>query len=580
MTVKECRFPVLVAIITIAIVALNACTQDQITAKTAAPVIEQALPEASNLSGRYLAGKFAQHHEDWDAAQIYLNGVLTQDGSNRLLRNKTFLLSLGAGNYAKAKELAGKILAENGSDEASLIFLACDALARDDFAGALDSLQKLSDEGFGTYTKPLLSAWALDGMGKKDEALKLLADSASPQDPTYHIHAGLIEEKSGNMAAAAAHYKIAMANGLTLHNAVLVGNFFTRYGQPEIAETIYASLTKVYPANPFISSLSHQDPKREITPNITRAADGAGIALYELTTMLYEKRAYDSAQVYSGMVKLLIPHSPFVMLMTGDIAAMHKQFHKAVENYSGISKDSPLYLLSKMRTAEVYEMSGEVDQAVNLLTELSQNDATRADAMASIGDIYRSHDNFTEAVKAYDAALASSGPLSPAQWSIIYARGMAFERLNNWPLAEKDLLQALEFQPNNPLILNFIGYSWAKQGVHMDKALSLLHKAVALKPDDGYILDSYGWALYRIGQYGNAVKWIEQSVQQIPDDATILDHLGDAYWQVGRRNEALFKWRRAEELTSDKDFRGTLEGKITNGVPITPIPSSQREAKL
>jgi Flp pilus assembly protein TadD len=124
----------------------------------------------------------------------------------------------------------------------------------------------------------------------------------------------------------------------------------------------------------------------------------------------------------------------------------------------------------------------------------------------------------------------------------------------------------------------------------MDKALDFIRKAVSLQPDDGYILDSYGWAFYRMGQYDNAVKWMEQATGLIPDDATILDHLGDAYWQVGRHNEARFKWQRAEELSTDAAFRTTLEAKISHGVspvqpaaaphPAVPRAPGQKEAKL
>ena len=165
------------------------------------------------------------------------------------------------------------------------------------------------------------------------------------------------------------------------------------------------------------------------------------------------------------------------------------------------------------------------------------------------------------------------------QWPVIYARGMAQERLNNWDMAEKDLLKALEMQPDNPMILNFIGYSWADKGVHIEQALKYIRRAVAMRPDDGYMVDSLGWALYRAGQYTESVEWLEKAVGIVADDSTILDHLGDAYWQAGRKNEARFKWQRAHELSKDAGFRTSLEHKLSSGVDAAPAQVAHTDAK-
>ena len=567
------------------IVALTACAANKTAEKAKADALARAAsrpPHVATFTGSYLAGRFAQRHQDWEAAQNYMNTVLKKDTANAELRERTFLLTLGAGDTGKAKELAHDILASGADSELSNIFLACDDMARDDLKSALAHVTALPDTGFGQYTKPLMSAWVLAGMGRKDEALKLLADSSNPDDPTYRLHAGMIEEMSGNNTAAATHYKAAMANGLTLHGAVTVGDFFARTGRADIAQVIYDGLGKMYPFNPFIAALAHQDPHRVIAPSAARAADGAAFALYDLATLLYEKHAYDSALVYNGMVRLLQPASPFAMMMSGDIAALHQQYPQALESYNSIPQNSPLYWLSRMRVAESYEISGHLDQAIGQVQSLTKQGPLRVNALVTLGDMQRRHENYAEALKAYDAALAEIGPLKEDQWPVIYARGMSLERLNRWQLAEKDLLKALELQPDNPMILNFIGYSWVTKGIHMDKAVDYLKRAASLKPDDGYVLDSYGWALYRTGQYDTATKMLEQAVAQIPDDSTILDHLGDAYWETGRRNEARFKWLRASETSDDAAFKALLQQKLRAGLATAPVAhlTHAKEAKL
>ncbi len=558
---------------------LNACAASDQAKIPSAPNFAAAepAPPSNSLSGSYLAGRFAQRQQDWDSAQGYMNEVTKFDEDNSLLQQRAFLLSMGAMQYSRARDLAQKIIADPENIELASIYLACDALAREDYKSATSYIDKLPEDGFGQYTKPLMAAWAKVGAGDSKGALALLADKADAEDPTFNIHAALIAELAGDKKTAGKHYREAMANGLTLHTAVLAANFFQRDNQPEISKAIYDNLGKLYPFSPFINAVKSAN---ETPRNITRAADGVAVALFDLATLLYERRAYDSAQIYGAMVLLLAPKAPFAMMMMGDIAALHGNYRKAVDDYDTIAKNQPLYWLSRVRVSEVMEISHNLPQAVALLEDLSKNKETKLEALVSLGDLHRRHEDFANALKAYDAALATIDKPSEEHWPLIYARGMSRERMNDWDGAEKDLLQALAFQPDNPMILNFIGYSWADKGLHMDKALDYIRRAVAQRPDDGYIVDSLGWALYRAGNYKESIEWLERAVSIVPDDSTILDHLGDAYWQSGRKNEAKFKWQRAHELSRDTAFRSTVENKITRGIDAKPAMVAHSETKL
>ena len=537
------------------------------------PQLPPALPAATTLSGNYLSGRFAQGQQDWETAQEYMRAVIEFDPENALLQQRAFLLSVGAMQYDRAHDLAEKVLSDQENSDLAAIYLACDALAKNNYKAAAAYVSQLPDDGFGQYTKPLLLAWTYTGMGDKAKALKLLKTNSGDNDPTYHVHAALIEELSNNPKGAAEHYKKAMAQGLTLNSAILAANFFQRNNQPDITRSIYSGIAKLYPSNPFADAMNLKP-----AANITRAADGAAIALFDLATLLYERKAYDSAQIYGSMVLLLSPKAPYAMMMLGDIAALHDQYNKGIADYNAIAENSPLFWLSRMRVGEVYEISGHMDEAVNLLQDLSKTPEHHFQSLVSLGDLYRRHDQYKEALASYDAALKDT-KASNDQWPVIYARGMAQERLNNWDMAEKDLLKALEMQPDNPMILNFIGYSWADKGVHIEQALKYIRRAVAMRPDDGYMVDSLGWALYRAGQYTESVEWLEKAVGIVADDSTILDHLGDAYWQAGRKNEARFKWQRAHELSKDAGFRTSLEHKLSSGVDAAPAQVAHTDAK-
>ena len=577
---REFKFLYAFALITALAATAGACAQSEVPAPIATvSFTESSLPSGKTLSGGYLAGRFAQRQQDWDAAQNYMGGVLAQDRENDLLMQRTFLLALGSGNFSRAKSLAEKVSRTEESAELALIFLSCDAISRDNFTEALGYLNKLPTEGFGQYTKPLLTAWSLVGLGKKDEAMALLSANADPTDPTYLMHVGMMEELAGNMEAAKTKYKAAMASGLDLHTAVMVGNFFERYGQPEVANSIYRSLDTMYPLNPFISAMAARDPKRIITPNIARVADGAALVMFDLAALLHSKRAYDSARIYGSMVQILDPQSAFAKLLMGDIAALHNQYSKAIDDYNAIDAKSPVFWLSRMRLAEAYEASGQLAQSIGMLTDMSKTAATRTQALVALGDIYRRNEQFITAIDAYDQALAGLAPVTEDHWPILYARGIARERVGQRDLAEKDLLQALSFQPDNPTILNFIAYSWATQGIHLDKALVYAKQAATIRPDDGYILDSYGWTLFRLAKYEEAIIWLEQAVEQVPNDSTLLDHLGDAYWQIGRKNEARHQWKHANDLSQDPSFKTLVQKKIEHGI-VVPSQVEHKQAKL
>ena len=179
-----------------------------------------------------------------------------------------------------------------------------------------------------------------------------------------------------------------------------------------------------------------------------------------------------------------------------------------------------------------------------------------------------------EAVKAYDEAVKRIGALERRHWSLLYTRGIALERSKQWPRAEADFLAALEFEPEQPYVLNYLGYSWVDQGINLERAQKMIERAVELRPNDGYVVDSLGWVLYRLGKFAGAVRELERAVELRPEDPIINDHLGDAYWRVGRRQEARFQWRRSLSLEPEDDLLAVLRDKIKAGLGDADKPKS------
>jgi Flp pilus assembly protein TadD len=195
----------------------------------------------------------------------------------------------------------------------------------------------------------------------------------------------------------------------------------------------------------------------------------------------------------------------------------------------------------------------------------------------ALGNIQRGRKQFVECAKTYGKGISIIANPEKPNWLVFYFRGICHERAKQWPSAEADLKTALELFPDQPHVLNYLGYSWVDQGVNLDEGMAMIRRAVEQRPDDGYIVDSLGWAYYRIGNYEEAVKHLERAIELKPEDPTINDHLGDAYWKVGRMLEAYFQWTHARDMKPEPDELAKIEQKLKSGLPDETSSSAAAE---
>ena len=528
--------------------------------------LQEPLPQAHSFSANYLSGRFAQRQQDWSAAETYMSEAARRANDPAMLQ-RAFLLAVGAGRYDEAADMAAQIKTNDSAADVAHIFLASKALADGHAEAALAELKLLPDEGFGDFTKPLLTAWAQAAAGQYDAAQKTLTTTAQVKgaEGTFAFHRGMIAELAGDKQAAADAYVISMREGLSLHSALVIANFFDRAHAPEISAKIYKGVDKLFVSQPTLGA----KPLVSAAPIIATPADGAALAIFDIASLLYERRAYDSAQIYASVAQLLSPQLAFAHLMLGDIAAINRHYDQSLVQYGAISLQSPLYWLSRLRAAEVHEAAGELPEAAEILNALADEPRTKMASLVALGDIYRRQKDFLNARAAYDRALAAN-PAPATKGPLLFARGMVLQNLGDAEGADRDLTAALAIDPDNATLLNYIGYTWLDRGTKTKEAFAMLTRAVKLAPDDGYVLDSYGWALYRQGDYAAAAGWLEKAVAAVPGDATILEHLGDTYWRQGRATEAQFQWKRASDLTQDAALRQQLEAKLQHGLAPGP----------
>jgi tetratricopeptide (TPR) repeat protein len=525
-------------------------------ATTAAPAA--AAPAfGESGSGAYLAGRDAQGRHDLALASLYLLRALNSDPENvELLQRATISLAL-EGRLDEAEAVASRLGSFDEESTVPAMLLAERRAKQGDWAGVDEAVEHLPPRGINNYLSPLVKAWAKAGQGDPDGALEALA----PLDPKAgfavlrDFNSGLIDDLAGRAEAAETSYRAVLASpaGRTLRTTEVIGDFLARTGRADEAKRVAAELHREHPELPM-ATLGGPRP-------VASAADGLAEAFFGAAGTMRQGNAPDIALLFSQFALDLRPDFELARLMAGDVLSNLGQYRASSEAYRHLPESSALYASAQLRIAHNDEDLGNIDQAARLLESLVERKIDTAEALLALGDLYRRQRRWPEAVKAYDRAL----PLlqgTPGEWPVFYARGVAEERANQWPRAEADLLHALELQPNEPQVLNYLGYSWVEQGTNLPRATQMIEKAVLLRPSDGYMVDSLGWAFYRGGQYGRAVEMLQRAVTLVPGDATINDHLGDALWRAGRLEEARFQWQHALLSDPDPELRAQLDAKL------------------
>ncbi|SMH33665.1 tetratricopeptide repeat protein [Azospirillum agricola] len=530
----------------------------------------QAAGAPGSATGSYLAGRFAQHQDDWTAAALYTAQALAADPDDLALLRRTFLLKLGEGQIAAALGLANRLLEEDKEPQMAIALIAADHLAAGRQAEAEAMAARMPAEGLGKFVAPLTRAWLAAGRGQTDRALEALEPLAGVAGfgALYNLHAGLILDLGGRNEDAAARYAKVAETEAPLRVVQIVGNFLERTGRPAEARKLYEAFQAGSPdrqlVEPALKALATGTvPVRMVND----ARHGMAEALFDLGSALQHEGAAETALLFGRIALHLRADLPLARLMIGDVMESRDHFEDALAEYKQLEGNPVLGWTARMRAVDALARLERNDDAIAALKALSAERPERTDATIRLGDLYRYARKFAESAEAYSAALARIGTPQEQHWPVLYARAMAFEKTNRWPEAEADLKAALNLKPNEATLLNYLGYSWIDRGLNLDKAKAMVERAVELKPRDGYIVDSLGWALYSLGDYEGAVAKLERAVELKPVDPTINDHLGDAYWRVGRRNEARFQWTRALRNADEDTQKEAIQAKLDKGLP-------------
>ncbi len=552
-----------------------------VMALAASPVSARSASEQVSIgtfSGAYLAARIAESDNDRQGAAAYYARALEFDPANKQLQQSLMLSLISQGRFDEALPYADKLKAEPEVERFSRLALAVDSIRRKDYAGAETWLKLALESDLDRLITGLVTAWAKLGSGDADGALSFLEGLDGPEWYALFIgyHRALVADAAGLKDEADAAYTATIDNlpaggaapDTWLRAAEAYAGFLARAGETQRALGILDRAEEFASGRLPIESLRRQiEAGAAIRPLVDGPQAGATEVLLNLGTALNRGGGEAYVRLYLEYARALQPDNDQVLLQLAAVSEQQQNAEDAITFYSRIPAGSPMKRVSELQLGLNLADLDRHDEAITHLKALLDGDPDDMRAYLALGGVYASKENYRAAADLYDAAVSRIVRPSRENWNIFYQRGIAYERLKEWPKAEPNFRKALELFPDQPQVLNYLGYSWVDMNMNLEEGLEMIRRAVELRPSDGYIVDSLGWAYYRLNRFEEAVTELERAVSLKPDDPILNDHLGDAYWRVGRRLEATFQWSHARDMKPEPDVLAKVVEKLAKGLP-------------
>ena len=516
--------------------------------------------DTSGPYGAYLVGRFAQDGNELHLAAANLLRALAHDPHNVALLNQTFvacLLDERPEAIGLARQLPASPIAQ--------LFVGNVAARQGDWQAAQAHYAALSAPGMMQILSPLLVAWAQQGRADTDAALAALEPKLNGQPLTglYALHAALIADLGNRFPQAQRLYGVATSNygGPNLSMARVLANWQFRQGHLDDAEETLRALVRGSPALAMaLPALLHDMRTRPIRS----ATDGLAEVYLAFAAEIRRQNGADTALTLLRLALDLRPDLTTARLLMADTLAGDMHTDSALRVLAAVGAADPLSPLVRLRRAQLEANSGAQAAAAADLRRLADDYPQRPEPLAALGELERGQKRLTDAIATYDAAIARAPFDEAASWALFFARAVAKQSNGNWPGAEIDLRHALMLAPDQPEVLNYLGYAWADRNQHLSEARTMLTRATNLQPNNGAFIDSLGWVMLRQGDVADAVTSLERAAQMQPEDAEINGHLGDAYWAAGRKLQARYQWQLALNLKPEPDAVPRLRAKLQN----------------
>ncbi len=537
-------------------------------------------PSGNSLLGSYLAGHVARATRDSENAALYYRRALAMDPGNQDILDEAFQLELASGNYAEAKSLAQRLVKRQPDNSIAHIFLGAEAFKRGNYLAAdehFKTAQKASSPDEPTIK--LARAWTGVALGRPDKAIASLQSSGKSAWATHFetVQRAFVADVGRNKAQAEEAYKAVYdKKAPNLRIAEAYARHLAVWGDPQQALSV---LVEAGAQETPLGKVLYAELKAGKTPKLMAGNVEQGLAesFLGIGQVLAANNGVDAAQIYFRFALMMNPESDIAKLELAELYGNVEHYTKANAVIDKVQELSPFWINAQMRKALYLNSMKKEAEAAALLASLLQKNPDNPQLLQTAAVIESGRKNYENAIGYYGRVIKLLAAPEKKDWQLFYSRGVAYERSKQWAKAEPDFKKALELDPEQGATLNYLGYSWLDQNMNIPEAFDLIKKAVKLRPNDGYIIDSLGWAYYLQKDYEQAVKNLDKAVELRPEDPTLNDHLGDVYWRLGRKLEAKFQWTQALTLNPEPEDAAKIKKKIEAGLPDGSGPRAELE---
>ncbi|MBV9557948.1 MAG: tetratricopeptide repeat protein, partial [Pseudolabrys sp.] len=491
------------------------CAALALTAAALPAHVRAQTPTAQDLaditaSGSYLAARHAGQQREAPAAAAYYRAALRLDPKNTSLLDRAFLSLLVGGEVDEAVRHAERILQNDKNDRIARLVVGVHGIKQKQYAAARQNLTQSIRGPITDLTATLLGAWTQSGSADAKGAVASIDKLTGPDwyGIFKDLHAGLILDLAGQSKEAGKRFERAYKmDSAALRVVEAYGSWLSRNASKQEALTVFENFDKVLPRHPLIlAAMEKLNAGEKLPLLIGNPQAGAAEALYGLGASLGRRGGEDLGLVYLQLSLYLAPTHPLALLSLADLYESLKKPEFAIRVYERVPANSPLHRNAAIQMASNLDSLDRTAEAKKQLQDLIANHPDDGEALMALGNIQRGRKEFNDCAETYTKAAALVPQPTKANWVVYYFRGICNERSKQWSQAEADLKKALELFPEQPHVLNYLGYSWIDQGTNLDAGMDMIKRAVAARPDDGYIVDSLGWAYYKLGNYEEAAK--------------------------------------------------------------------------
>ena len=536
------------------------------------------LASFGTYSGHFLAANLALSSRDFKSATNFLMHLYSEQPEDPVLIESLFLVYLINGEFEKARLFAEKYHqdetvkqeAQSSHHYLSKLFLTASQVKSGDYDTARTHIEKGDDFMIAEMSYHLLSAWINVADNKPDSAL---ASLEKLQENSFHqiyylINSAILAEMQDRQKDADIFYNEALLLGGTKLDLIeAYGRFLERTGREKQAFALYDDFENRAGKHPLIAKararlISGEKPQ----PMIGNAQEAIAYGLYHIANIYYGAGNYDESLNYARLAQYLAPENSYILNVLSLSYQNVEKYVEANEILQQIKPDSPFYTKAQIRIAANLEINGQNGLALEKIAALLDEGKIDEAVHMEYANMLKRNEKYAQSIEYYDDLVKSRFLLTINDANLFYNRAVAHERLKNWPQAEADFLQALKLDPNHSYALNYLGYSWVDKGLKLERGLEMISNALTIDPQNAFIIDSLGWAYFKLGRYEEARKELERAMLVSPSNADISDHLGDVYWKLGRKLEAEFKWQQATIFKSPEINYDDLEFKRENGL--------------